>query len=165
MLLKTQIFEKKAIFPVKKINWTIFLVLSSMRSLREHFIGVHGGESRTKEPILNETKPPIPKMRQNRRFRKRQNLRFCEKEQIAMKIVSLIKASSPIYQYLAIILPITIRKWDTTNLMQFPLLFATNNYSRTPTPKILLKPSLPFNLNVWCPPPIFLSFVYRAPLN
>ena len=33
----------------------------------------------------NETKPPIPKMRQNRRF--------CKREQIAIKIVSRIKAS------------------------------------------------------------------------
>ena len=38
----------------------------------------------------NETKPPISKMRQNRRFSKR--------KQIAMKIVSLIKASWPNYQ-------------------------------------------------------------------
>ena len=72
-----------------------------MRSLREHFIRVHRG-GRTKEPILNETKPPIPKMRQNRRF--------CAREQMAMKIVSLIKASWSNYQYLAIILPITNKK-------------------------------------------------------
>ena len=40
---------------------------------------------RTKQPILNETKPPILKMRQNRRF--------CKRKQTAFKIVSLIKAS------------------------------------------------------------------------
>ena len=39
--------------------------------------------------------------------------------------------------------------------MQFPSLFAANKFSRMPTPKILLKPSLPFNLNLWYPPPIF----------
>ena len=50
----------------------------------------------------NETKPPISKMRQNRRF--------CKSEQIAIKIVSLIKASWPNYLHYAIILPITIRK-------------------------------------------------------
>ena len=39
--------------------------------------------------------------------------------------------------------------------MQFPSLFATNKFSRIPTPKVLLKPSLPFNLNLWYPLPIF----------
>ena len=70
---------------------------------------------RTKEPILNETKSPILETGQNRRFRKwdkttdsenetkppipkmRQNRRFCKREQIAIKIVSLIKASWPNY--------------------------------------------------------------------
>ena len=117
-----------------------------MRSLIEHSIGVQKG-GRTEELILSETKPPILKERQNRRFGGR--------EQIAMKIVSLIKASWPNYQYLAFISPINIRKWDATNLMQLPLLFATDKFSRTPTPKILLKPSLPFNLKLWYPPPIF----------
>ena len=75
---------------------------------------ISGG--RTKEPILNETKSPILETGQNRRFRKcdkivdsenetkpsiskmRQNRRFCKREQIAMKSVSLIKASWPNYQ-------------------------------------------------------------------
>ena len=34
-LMKTQIFEKKAIFPVKRIFWPIFLVLSKMTNVRE----------------------------------------------------------------------------------------------------------------------------------
>ena len=130
-------------------------------------------ECRTKEPILNATKSPILQTGQNRRFRKwdktadfenetklpiskmTQNPRFCKREQIAIKIVSLIKASWPNYLHYASILPITIRKWDTTNLMQFPSLFAANKFSRIPAPNILLKPSLPFNLNLWYPPPIF----------
>ena len=71
---------------------------------------------RTKEPILNETKSPILETGQNRRFRKwdktadsenetkppiskmKQNRRFCKREQIAIKIVSLIKASWPNYR-------------------------------------------------------------------
>ena len=139
-----------------KKNWTI-------RSV--------GG--RTKEPILNETKSPILQTGQKRRFWKwdktadfenetkppiskmRQNRRFCKSEQIAIKIVSLIKASWPNYLHYAIVLPITIRKWDTTILMQFPSLVAANKFSRIPAPKILLKPSLPFNLNLWYPPPFF----------
>ena len=38
----------------------------------------------------NETKPPISEMRQNGRF--------CKREQISIKIVSLIKASWPNYR-------------------------------------------------------------------
>ena len=41
------------------------LVLARTNALQ---IELDGG--RTKQPILNETKPPISKMRQNRRFRK-----------------------------------------------------------------------------------------------
>ena len=41
-----------------------------MRTFGEPFIGVHK-EGRRKEPNLNETKQPIPKLRPNRRFRKR----------------------------------------------------------------------------------------------
>ena len=144
---------------MKKINWTIFLVLSRLRSLRERFIWVDRGGGQVKRAVFkwdktadcgNETKPPISK--------KRQNHRFCEGEQIAMNkswLLSLIKASWPNHQNLAILVPNTIRKWDTTNLMQFPYLFATNNFWRMPTPKIFLKPSLPFNLNLWYPPLVF----------
>ena len=32
-LLKTQIFEKKATFPMKKISWPIILVVSNMRNV------------------------------------------------------------------------------------------------------------------------------------
>ena len=55
----------------------------------------------------NETKQPISKMRQNRRSRKwdkiadfkvGQDGRFCWREQIAIKVVSLIKASWPNYR-------------------------------------------------------------------
>ena len=153
-MLKTQIFEKCNLSS-EKINGTFFLVLSSMGSLREHFIKVQKW-GRRKEPFLketktggceNETKPPTSKKRQNRRF--------CGREQIAMKIVSLIKTSWPNYHYSAFLLTITFRKRDTTNLRQFPSLFLTNKFSRMPTPKILLKPALPFNLNWWYPPPIF----------
>ena len=40
MLLKTQIFEKKAIFPVKKDFDLFFLVLSSAKSLKGQFVNV-----------------------------------------------------------------------------------------------------------------------------
>ena len=41
MLLKTQIPEQKATFPVKKFIWPTFPVVSSMVSLVEIFVGVH----------------------------------------------------------------------------------------------------------------------------
>ena len=50
-----------------------------MRGIGEPFKGVHK-EGRRKEPILKETKPPIPEMRQNRRFRKRDKTADFEKE-------------------------------------------------------------------------------------
>ena len=82
----------------------------------------------------NETKPPISKMRQNRRFRKwdktadfenetkppilkwDKTADFVKENKLPSKFsVSLIKASWPNYRYLAIILPTTIRNWNTTN--------------------------------------------------
>ena len=39
--MKTQKFEKKAIFPVKKNIWQTFLILSSMTDLREWNLRVH----------------------------------------------------------------------------------------------------------------------------
>ena len=59
------------------------------------------------------------------------------------------------YQNLATILSYTFRKWDTMNSRQFPSLFATNKFSRMPTPEISFKPSLSFNLRLLYPPPIF----------
>ena len=108
---------------MKKIRRTIIIEYEKPQGT--FYRGPQGGQDKTadykRDKITdseNETKLPISKKRQKRRF--------CEKEHIARKIVSLIKASWPNYQYIAIILPITIRKWDTTNLMQFPSLFATN---------------------------------------
>ena len=72
-------------------NTQLLLKLESfvqMKLVRFSSNYVLGG--RPKEPILNETKSPILETGQNRRFSKR--------EQIAMKIVSLIKASWPNYQ-------------------------------------------------------------------
>ena len=43
-------------------------------------------------------------------FKVGQNRQFCERDQIAIKIVCLMKASWPIYRQLEIILPNTIRK-------------------------------------------------------
>ena len=39
-LLKTQIIEKKAIFPVKKTLWAFFLVCSIRTNLKGRFLGV-----------------------------------------------------------------------------------------------------------------------------
>ena len=56
------------------------LELLKMRSIGEPFIGVHK-EGQRKEPTLNGTKPPIPKMRQNSRFsKKRQNRLFRKRD-------------------------------------------------------------------------------------
>ena len=71
--------------------------------------------SRTKQPIVNETQPPILETELKHRFRKRdktsefkrgQKRQFRKKT--AIKIVSLIQASWPNYRKLAIILTITI---------------------------------------------------------
>ena len=53
------------------------------------------GQAKTAN-LRNGTKPPISKMRQAADFKMGQNGRFCKRERIAIKIVSLIKASWPI---------------------------------------------------------------------
>ena len=53
---------------------------------------------RTKQPILNETKPPISKRDKTAGSKLGQKRRFCKKEQSAIKIASLIKASWPNYR-------------------------------------------------------------------
>ena len=47
--------------------------------------------------LRNGTKPPISKMRQAADFKMGQNRRFCKRERIAIKIVSLIKTFWPNY--------------------------------------------------------------------
>ena len=57
----------------------------------------------------NETKQPIWKWDKTAGFRVRQKRRFCKKEQTAIKTVFLMKASWSNYWYLAIIFPINNR--------------------------------------------------------
>ena len=48
--MKTQFFrEEKANFPVKKVTWPIFSVLSSILKLKELFISVHVVSAKTVE--------------------------------------------------------------------------------------------------------------------
>ena len=111
-------------FSREKIMRTSTLCLPMVRKKFLSFRTYHYDGGRTKEPILNETKspileteqnrrfqkgdksadfgnetkPPISEMRQNRRFRKLDKTADFVKEQIALKIVSLMKASLPNYR-------------------------------------------------------------------
>ena len=56
----------------------VFILTTSLSG--GHSIPDINSGGRTKQPILNETKPPISKMRQNRRFRKRDKTADFENE-------------------------------------------------------------------------------------